>query len=126
MPLQTLLFIALGGALGALLRYAISNGVHALVGRAFPYGTLTVNVLGSLLMGFLYILLIERISNNLALRAMLIIGFLGAFTTFSTFSIETFNLLENGEAFKALINVLISVVLCLLAAWAGVVIGREI
>lgn len=124
--MQTLFFIALGGALGAVLRYAVSNGVHALVGRGFPYGTLTVNVLGSLLMGFLYILLIERISNNLGLRAMLIIGFLGAFTTFSTFSIETFNLLENGEAFKALINILISVVLCLLAAWIGVIIGREI
>lgn len=124
--MQTLFFIALGGALGALLRYAVSNGVHALIGRAFPYGTLTVNVLGSLLMGFFYILLIERVSNNLALRAMLIIGFLGAFTTFSTFSIETFNLLENGEAFKALTNILISVVLCLVAAWAGVVIGREI
>lgn len=124
--MQTLFFIAAGGAIGAVLRYAVSNGVHALAGRAFPYGTLTVNVLGSLLMGFLYIILIERVSNNLSLRAMLIIGFLGAFTTFSTFSIETFNLLENGEAFKALVNILISVVLCLLAAWAGVVIGREI
>jgi CrcB protein len=123
---QTLFFIAAGGAIGALLRYAVSNGVHILVGRGFPYGTLTVNVLGSLLMGLSYILLIERLSNNLGLRAMLIIGFLGAFTTFSTFSIETFNLLENGEAFKALINILISVTLCLLAAWVGVVIGREI
>jgi fluoride exporter len=124
--LQTLFFIALGGALGAVLRYGVSNGVHALVGRGFPFGTLTVNVLGSLLMGFLYIIMIERMSNNLGLRAMLIVGFLGAFTTFSTFSIETFNLLENGEAFKALTNILISVVLCLLAAWIGVVIGREI
>ncbi|MEJ2392992.1 MAG: fluoride efflux transporter CrcB [Gammaproteobacteria bacterium] len=124
--MQTLFFIALGGALGAILRYGVSNGVHALVGRGFPFGTLSVNVLGSLLMGILYIVMIERMSNNLGLRAMLIVGFLGAFTTFSTFSIETFNLLENGEAFKALTNILISVVLCLLAAWIGVVIGREI
>ena len=124
--MQTLFFIALGGALGAILRYAVSNGVHILLGRSFPFGTLSVNVLGSLLMGFLYIILIERISNNMGLRAMLIIGFLGAFTTFSTFSIETFNLLESGEAFKALTNILVSVVLCLLAAWIGVVLGREL
>lgn len=124
--MNTLFYIALGGAVGAVMRYTVSNGIHALLGRGFPYGTLTVNVLGSLVMGFLYIFLIERLSNNLALRASLMIGFLGAFTTFSTFSIETFNLLENGEAFKALINILISVVLCLLAAWAGVIIGREL
>jgi len=121
-----LFFIALGGAIGAVLRYSVSKGVHALAGSGFPYGTLTVNVLGSLLMGFLYIILIERVSNNLPLRATLIIGFLGAFTTFSTFSIETFNLLENGEAFKAFTNILVSVLLCLLAAWLGVILGREI
>ena len=80
--MQTLIFIALGGALGATLRYGVSNGVHALLGKGFPYGTLTVNVLGSLLMGVLYILFIERVSNNLPLRVMIITGFLGAFTTY--------------------------------------------
>lgn len=124
--MQTIIFIALGGALGAVLRYAVANGVHALIGRGFPYGTLAVNVLGSLMMGAMYIIFIERVSDNLPLRVMIITGFLGAFTTFSTFSIETFNLLESGEAFKALTNILISVVLCLLAAWVGVIIGREI
>ena len=124
--MQTLFYIAAGGAVGAVLRYAVSNGVHALLGRNFPYGTLTVNVLGSLVMGFLYIFLIERLSNNLSLRASLMIGFLGAFTTFSTFSIETLNLLENGEAFKALTNILLSVALCLLAAWVGLILGREL
>ena len=124
--MDTLLYIALGGAIGAIARYAVSNGVHALFGRGFPYGTLTVNVLGCLIMGFLFVFILERLSNNLALRATLMIGFLGAFTTFSTFSIETFNLMESGEPVKAILNVLISVTLCLLATWAGVIIGREL
>jgi CrcB protein len=124
--MQQLLYIAAGGALGAVMRYGVSNGVHMLFGRDFPYGTLTVNVLGSLLIGLLYILLIERYSLGPEVRAVLIIGLLGAFTTFSTFSLETFNLLENGEVLKAVLNILLSVTLCLIAAWAGVLIGRQI
>ena len=124
--MQQLLYIAAGGALGAVMRYGVSNGVHFLFGRAFPYGTLTVNVLGSLLIGLLYILLIERFSLGPHVRAILIIGFLGAFTTFSTFSLETYNLMENGEFLKAVVNILLSVTLCLVAAWAGIVSGRQI
>lgn len=121
-----ILAIAAGGAFGALLRYGASNGVHNLLGRSFPYGTLFVNVLGSLVMGFLYIYLLERSSLGLEWRAALQVGLLGAFTTFSTFSIETMLLLENGEPQKALINVLASVGLCLLAVWIGVVMGRQL
>ena len=124
--MQQLLYIAAGGALGAMLRYGVSNGVHMLFGRDFPYGTLTVNVLGSLLIGLLYILLIERYSLGPQVRAILIIGVLGAFTTFSTFSLETYNLIEGGEFLKAILNVLLSVTLCLIAAWAGVMIGRQL
>ena len=124
--MQQLLYIAAGGALGAVMRFGVSNGVHMLFGRNFPYGTLTVNVLGSLLIGLLYILLIERYSLGPQVRAILIIGVLGAFTTFSTFSLETYNLLENGEFLKAILNVLLSVTLCLIAAWAGVMIGRQL
>jgi len=112
--------------LGAVMRFGVSNGVHAVFGRDFPYGTLTVNVLGSLLIGFCYITLLERFSLGPEWRAFIIIGILGAFTTFSTFSLETFNLIENGEIIKAAANVVLSVTICLLAAWIGIVIARQL
>jgi CrcB protein len=118
--------IAGGGAVGAVLRYWVSNWVYALSGRGFPYGTLAVNVLGSLVMGFLFVWLLERLSNDLTLRAFLLIGLLGAFTTFSTFSVETLNLIESGQLARALVNVLLSVVLCLAAAALGVLLARQI
>jgi len=118
--------IAAGGALGALLRYWMSTGVYSLVGRDFPYGTLAVNVLGSLVMGVLYVLLIERLAETAVLRAFLLIGLLGAFTTFSTFSIETFNLMEQGEYVKVIVNVVASVFTCIAATWLGVVAGRQL
>ncbi|MDH3949265.1 MAG: fluoride efflux transporter CrcB [Gammaproteobacteria bacterium] len=124
--LNQLIMIAAGGAAGSLMRFLLSSGVHRVVGRDFPYGTLSVNVIGSLLMGILYIVLIERASLGAEWRALLLVGFLGAFTTFSTFSIETLNLLENGELIKAGTNVFLSVFLCLLAAWSGVIVGRQL
>ncbi|MCG7914651.1 camphor resistance protein CrcB [Candidatus Thiodiazotropha endoloripes] len=121
-----LLVIASGGAVGALFRFWVSSGVYGVLGRGFPYGTLVVNVLGSLVMGFLYVLFIERMAVSTEWRAGLLIGFLGAFTTFSTFSMETLNLLEQAEVLKAGLNVLLSVVACLLACWLGLVLGRQL
>ena len=121
-----LLSIAVGGAVGALLRYAMSSGVHLWLGRDFPYGTLFVNVLGSLLMGLLYVVLIERTGAAEVWRAGLIVGLLGAFTTFSTFSIESLTLVENGEPLKAGVNILASVSLCILGGWIGIVAARQI
>lgn len=118
------LAIAAGGALGAVLRYATSTAVYELLGRSFPWGTLAVNVAGSLLMGLLYVLLVERVGWGPAWRAALLVGLLGAFTTFSTFSLETFNLLEQGAWGLAAANVAASVFLCLGAAGAGIVLGR--
>jgi len=118
--------IAAGGAIGALLRYWTSLAVHSRLGSGFPYGTLMVNVLGSLLMGFLYIWLIERIAAGATLRAFLLIGVLGAFTTFSTFSMETLNLVEGGQLGKALLNVVVSVTVCITAAALGVFAARQL
>ena len=121
-----LLAIAGGGAIGALLRYGVSNWTYSILGREFPYGTLVVNVLGSLLMGLLFILLNERFNLSPEWRAALLVGLLGAFTTFSTFSIETLNLITSGESFKAMLNILFSVVICIAATWVGMLVGRQI
>jgi len=121
-----ILFIAAGGATGALFRYWMSTGVYAILGRGFPYGTLAVNVTGSFLMGLCYIFLFERMDVGVEWRAGLMIGLLGAFTTFSTFSIETLNLIESGEQLKAGMNILFSVAFCIIGCWIGMVIGRQI
>jgi CrcB protein len=124
--MSQVLAIAGGGALGAVLRYWMSTAVYAMAGRGFPYGTLAVNVLGSLVMGFLYIWLLERSLGSTGMRAFLLIGLLGAFTTFSTFSIETLMLMEGGQYVRALINTLASVVLCIVAAGFGVMLARQL
>ena len=118
--------IAAGGALGSVLRYGLSTWVHTLAGRGFPYGTLAVNVLGCLAMGFLFVLLVERMGESALWRAGLLIGVLGGFTTFSTFSIETFNLIEQGAMAKAAANMAASLVLCVGATWLGAILARQI
>ncbi len=124
--MSQILAIAGGGAIGAVLRFWVSTGVYSITGRSFPYGTLVVNVLGSLVMGFLYIWLIEKFADGTTLRAFLVIGLLGAFTTFSTFSIETLNLMMAGQHVRALGNTLLSVVLCVGAAAVGVAIAKQL
>jgi len=121
-----ILAIAAGGSIGAVMRYLVSTGVYNYLGRGFPYGTLAVNVLGSLLMGLLYELFLQRLSVSPEVRAVLLVGFLGAFTTFSTFSIETITLIEQGDVFKAVVNMLASVILCVVAAWLGLQLARQL
>lgn len=124
--MMQLISIAIGGAVGALCRYGMSNGIYALLGRGFPYGTLSVNLLGSIIMGTAYVMMLERMDVSPEWRAGITIGLLGAFTTFSTFSIETLNLLEDGESLKAGLNILLSVSLCISGCWLGMIIGRQI
>ena len=124
--MKALIFIALGGAVGAVLRYLTSVAVYAFMGRGFPYGTLFVNVSGSMLMGLLSVMMLERLDLGPEWRAAVLVGVLGSFTTFSTFSIETLNLLEQGEMVRAMANIVLSVLLCLVAVWSGVLIGRQL
>ena len=124
--MNQILAIAVGGAVGSVLRYGMSTWVHALAGRGFPYGTLAVNVLGCLAMGFLFVLLVERMGENTILRAGLLIGVIGGFTTFSAFSIETFNLIEQGAVAKAMTNMAASLILCIGATWLGAILARQL
>lgn len=121
-----LMAIAGGGALGAVLRHVTGMLVHGLLGRGFPWGTLTVNLAGSLAMGIAYVLLVERGLLPAAWRSFLTVGLLGAFTTFSTFSLDTLALIGAGAPGRAAAYVLVSVGLCLAAAWLGVVAGRTL
>ena len=124
--MKAVIFIAMGGAIGAVLRYGASLGVYSFMGRDFPYGTLFVNVTGSLLMGLLSVIMLERFNIGSEWRAAALVGVLGSFTTFSTFSIETLNLLEQGDVMRAVTNIVLSVLVCLVAVWFGVLIGRQI
>lgn len=125
--LNTIALIFIGAGLGGILRYGVSSGVYHLVNKKFLYGTLVINISGSFLMGLLFVLTLERFYNIAPqLRAFLLIGFLGGYTTFSSFSIETINLIENGNWFPAILNILLSTILCLIAAWVGVILGRNL
>ncbi len=124
--MNQLLLIGAGGALGAIGRYWMSTLVYQLAGRGFPWGTLAVNLLGSLLMGIVYVLMVERLASNGDLRALLMVGFLGAFTTFSTFSIETLMLVEEGALLRAAGNALVSVIGCVIATGIGIMLARSI
>lgn len=108
------------------MRYGVSLGTYSLLGRGFPYGTLFVNVSGSLLMGLLSIIMLERFNVGPEWRAGILVGLLGSFTTFSTFSIETLNLLEQGDMMRAFSNIALSVIVCLIAVWLGISLGRQL
>ncbi|MEJ2480417.1 MAG: fluoride efflux transporter CrcB [Acidihalobacter sp.] len=125
MPL-TLLSIALFAALGAWARYGQTLLVQSLFGNQFPWATLTINVLGSFLMGFLFFETLERITMAPSLRTGLLTGGLGAYTTFSTFSLETMNLFEGGETLRGLLYIGASVLLSLFAAILGAFLSRNL
>jgi CrcB protein len=118
--------IAIGGSFGAMSRHWMSISTYQWLGHEFPYGTLMVNLLGSLLIGFLSVLLVYRFQVSETVRLGVLSGFLGSFTTFSTFAIDTLQLAENEAMLKAIAYVVLSVLLCVLGAWAGLVTAKQI
>ena len=120
------LFVAMGGALGAVSRYWLSGWVQGWSGSFFPYGTLAVNVAGSLVLGLLLQITAERSLLPPEWRLFAATGFCGSLTTFSTFSLETLSLLRDAQWAGAGANVLLNVVLCLAATFAGLMAGRAL
>ncbi|MBN7797551.1 fluoride efflux transporter CrcB [Parahaliea mediterranea] len=123
--MKFILFVALGGASGAVTRYLLSSWAHSLWEGRWPLGTLMVNVLGSFCIGIIFVL-IERQHIHADWRGVLMVGFLGAFTTFSTFSLEAITLLEAGESAHALGYMLVSVVSCVAAAGSAIYLTRMV
>lgn len=124
--MQTAVIIAICGAAGCLARYLLSGWVYNQLGRNFPYGTFAVNILGAFLIGLIMELALRSTMISANLRTGLTVGFLGGLTTFSTFSYETFRLLEDGEFVIATSNVLASVIVCLAFTWLGIVAARTL
>ena len=120
------LMVGLGGCLGSVLRFWLGSYIGARLGSRFPYGTFVINVTGSFLVGTVLTILAEKTQWSPNWRYLIPIGFIGGYTTFSTFEYETLRLLEDGQMVTAMLNVLGSVVVGFAGVWAGVIAGRSI
>lgn len=124
--MSQMLAVAIGGAVGAMGRYWVVALATQWFGRGFPYGTLLVNVAGSLLIGVLYSLIVQHLKLEPHWQAILMTGFTGAFTTFSTFALESLNLFQSGRFTAAVLYILLSVICCLAAVAAGMWLGKQL
>jgi len=118
------LVVGIGGFLGAVARFWLGGYVSTKLGTRFPYGTFIINCSGSFLIGFIITILAEKTHWSPNWRYLIPIGFIGAYTTFSTFEYETFRVIQDGELFIAFLNVALSVVVGFVAVWLGVIAGR--
>src|SRR4026208_2503478 len=122
--MSKLLLIGLAGFIGTLSRYWMSGVIAKRYGETFPMGTLVVNLVGCFLVGLLFYLLQERFLVNQTVRTVILIGFLGGFTTFSSFGLQTFTLLQDGEFGLAVLNILGANLIGLVLVWAGYTLAR--
>ena len=122
--MNMILLVALGGAVGSIARYLMASRIQLATGWHFPLGTVLVNILGCFLIGILYVLLVARPDPKHELRALLITGVMGGFTTFSSFSLETVTMAMNGHYTGATLNVVISVAACLVGTVLGIALAR--
>ena len=118
--------LVIGGALGTVARYVLGGVVYRFVGFNFPYGTMAVNLLGCAILGFLTTLSSDKFLLGTDVRTFLMIGFCGAFTTFSSFIFETNNMIQDGQVMRALVNVTVSVVFGFILFRVGILIGKII
>lgn len=123
--MKMLFAVAMGGAVGAVGRFLVMNAVGQL-GHGFPWGTFTVNLVGSFVLGALIEISALHWSPPLEIRAFLVVGMLGAFTTFSTFSLDSYTLIDRGQIGAAALYIGGSVVLCIFGFWAGIALLRQV
>ena len=122
--MNTILLVAAGGAVGSVARYLMASSIQSSTGWSFPIGTVLVNILGCFLIGILYVLLVARPDPRQDLRALLMVGVMGGFTTFSSFSLETVTMAMNGNYTGATLNVVLSVAACLAGTVLGISLAR--
>ena len=118
--------VALGGALGSVLRFWLGSLIGGRFGSRFPYGTFVINMTGSFLIGMILTLMAERTQWSPSWRYLIPIGFIGGYTTFSTFEYETFRLFQDGQMLGAVLNVTLSVIVGFAGVWIGAVAGKSI
>ena len=119
------LAVAIGGALGSVTRYGVALLMPVMAGSRFPWPTFTVNFVGSFLIGVAYVVIVQKQLITLEYRLWIITGFLGGFTTFSSFSLESFLLLQQGEIIQALVYMLASIICCLIAVSLAVFLTQK-
>ena len=123
---MTLFYIALGGSIGSVLRHLVTTQTSHLLGNSYPYGTMIVNILGSLLMGLFIGYLVKTLPHSMEIRSFFAVGVLGGFTTFSAFSLDAVNMIERGQMSSAAIYIALSVILSIVSLFLGLQIIKNI